>query len=129
MTVDAVARYETEGDWLVVTVNGRCDADWVGGLAQTIAGKARAASARAVLLDARAATGLLSLMDRFFIGETHARVRAFVPLAVVGVEPLVEPGHFGALVARNRGAVVQIFGDIADARAWLAQRIAGPPTP
>jgi anti-anti-sigma regulatory factor len=129
MTVDAVARYENEGDWLVVTVTGNCDADWVGALAETIADAARAASSKAVLLDVRAATGFLSLMDRFFIGETHARVRAFVPLAVVGVEPLVEPGHFGALVARNRGAVVQIFGDIADARTWLAQRTAGPPTP
>jgi len=89
--------------------------------ALSVAGEKKIAT---VLIDARQVTGeRISTMDRFKVGETFAGIQRGFPfatrVAVLGNEPLVEPGRFGETVAVNRGAVGRVFTDLDEATNWL----------
>jgi hypothetical protein len=62
----------------------------------------------------------LSAIDRFFLGE---RVQVFpshrIKVAFVCKPEQLDPGKFGLLVARNRGACVDAFTDLCAAEEWL----------
>lgn len=80
-----------------------------------------------VLLDARTLGGSMTIGERYelavlvadanraHVAAGHAPVR----LAVVAVEPLMDPGRFGEDVAHNRGADVKAVADPGEAAAWL----------
>jgi len=78
-----------------------------------------------VLLDCRKVTGELSTMDRFDLAEyvsmlVLSRMNAeSVRIAVVGVEPLIDPGRFGETVAVNRGVTGKVTTDLNEAMEWL----------
>lgn len=78
----------------------------------------------AVVIDGRTLTGeFISIIDRFKIGEEFARLQHGLPfisrVAVIGNEPLVDPGRFAETVAVNRGAFGRVFTDMEKAIRWL----------
>jgi hypothetical protein len=75
----------------------------------------------AILLDASAVVGELSIYERHELGRTvadYCMLRGWsYKLAVVGSPPAVT--GVGALVASNRGLVTQRFSDRQEALEWL----------
>lgn len=59
--------------------------------------------------------------ERFQLGERAAAegAPAGIVVALVGGPPVVDPEHFGATVAANRGLRVQVFSEEPAALAWL----------
>ena len=85
------------------------------------------AGMRAALVDARKLTGSPDALERYEIGVTAAKLQSelneCIVLAVVGVEPLVDPNRLGETVAVNRGMAGKVFEDIDDALDWLEQTL------
>ena len=82
----------------------------------------RDAPTKSVLIDVRDVAGSLSDMDRYDIGVGGASLGIRVPVAIVGMEPLIEPDRLGEVVARNRGMNVRAFTDYEAARTWLHEQ-------
>lgn len=59
--------------------------------------------------------------ERFQLGERAAAegAPAGIVVALIGEPPIVDPEHFGATVAANRGLRVQVFTEEPAALAWL----------
>jgi len=89
------------------------------GAFQAIAGAIKEYSAKAVLVDFRASTGPYTFMDKFELGEMAGRHLRSVPVAVIATEDQVDPDRIGKVVARNRGANVEVFTDLVEAQEWL----------
>lgn len=74
-----------------------------------------------ILVDASAAEGDLSYMERYELGETMADYYVSKSLgfkvAMVGKAPLVD--EFSALVASNHGVTAETFAGTTDAVEWL----------
>ena len=85
-----------------------------------------------ILLDARKVTGNLSLMQRYEFGEAVAQLYSrrlkggFYLIALVGHEPLLDPEHFGEMVAVNRAVPYKATMDMQEALDWL--KIQSSPT-
>lgn len=92
-------------------------------LFSAIARDQRARPARAILVDARAVTGPMTVTQRFLLGVHVAALRLRVPLALVAAPDLIDPGRFGQLVARSRGLDTRTFSDFDEAAAWLEGRV------
>jgi hypothetical protein len=87
--------------------------------ARAIATAISAQPVRAAVLDLRAVPGPVSFMDRVQLGEAAGRHLRGTPIAVVMTEELADPDRIGMVVARNRGANVEVFTDEAEAVAWV----------
>lgn len=77
-----------------------------------------------VLIDANNVKGQLSTLDRYkgasFLSEQNLSGPVRVTtIAIVGQEPLIDPGRFGETVARNRGVNGRVFTDLDKAIVWL----------
>lgn len=88
---------------------------------------AAAAGCEAVLIDARNVTGREPTMTERYAQAVHvadlqAAQTPRIRLAVLGHEPLVHKERFGQIVATNRGALVGVFTDEAQAIDWLLVR-------
>jgi len=125
---DSLIEVSHQPEWLVVTVR---PSSYSWPLGQTIRRTARnaleAGPARAVLIDVREVRGKMSTTQRFLMGVYAAALRFPGPIAMVGHELMVDPEHFGALVARSRGAHSEAFTVLGEAERWLARMIARTP--
>ena len=74
---------------------------------------------KAALVDLREVPGPITFMDRYELGEVAGRYLNLVPIAVVLYEEQADPERIGKMVARNRGANIEVFTDEAEAQAWL----------
>lgn len=106
---------------LRLTVTGESDLEESVRVFSKMCRDAAAKKARGVLLDLRKLTGALSGRERLEMGERVAACAAElggVPkVAVLGKPPAVD--GFAAMVARNRGIVVDIFQTSEEALEWL----------
>ena len=63
------------------------------------------------------------MLERYYLGEMVAKIQRrharLVFLAVVGNEPLIDPGRFGETVALNRGAYAKVFDEMEEAIEWI----------
>jgi len=85
-----------------------------------------------VLLDGRTVLGDPKTMERFYYGEFAAQsvsqyqargVSRGTPFAYVLLEPMLDPNRFGETVAVNRGMVIKVFDNSAEALVWLEAEI------
>jgi hypothetical protein len=75
-----------------------------------------------VLLDGTRATGDLSLLERYMLGDKATDLIGFrLRLSICGPKGLVREDKFGVMVARRRGAQVNIFTDLSLAERWLLE--------
>jgi hypothetical protein len=86
--------------------------------------QAALANRTGALVDVRQVSGRLpTILDRFDMGvriaEQHLSWMPRIRLALLGHEPMIHPGRFGELVARNRGADARVFTDREEALRWL----------
>jgi len=62
-------------------------------------------------------------MERYYLGETAAKIQRKygkpIFLAIVGKEPLIDPGRFAETVGVNRGAYGKVFVEMEEAIRWL----------
>lgn len=74
---------------------------------------------KAALVDLRKVTGPITFMDRFQLGELGGEFLRRIPIAVLALEEHLDAERIGWMVARNRGANVEVFTDLAEAETWL----------
>lgn len=74
---------------------------------------------KAALVDIRAVPGPYTFMDRYELGELAGQHLTLVPIAVLALEEQTDKERIGKMVARNRGANLEVFTDPAEAQAWL----------
>jgi hypothetical protein len=84
-----------------------------------MAGAIRKHAAKATLVDIRAVPGPYSFMDYIELGEMAGLHLSFLPVAVMAGLEQLDPERIGKVVAQNRGANVEVFTDLAEARGWL----------
>lgn len=75
------------------------------------------------LLDLTKASGDLSLLDRYFLGEQAVAILGFkIKLSILAREDQMYPDKFGVRVARSRGAEVNVFTNLEEAEQWLLDK-------
>lgn len=116
--------YHRDGALLIARCTGSAGADWLAEAFRLIAEYQRGAPASAVLIDIRDLDAMATVSERYRLGEAAAANWTGPPVALVGTRQLVDPERFGEMVARNRGLDGRVFTDVAEARAWLATRVA-----
>ena len=116
---------------LVATLSGNVSFQTVLQLLKEVCDAAAHQEADKVLIDCLAATGELSILDRYTLGvEVTEHLRQLgirPPMAFLGKPPTVN--GFGVLVGKNRGANAEVFSEPQDALKWLNQRSARRATP
>jgi hypothetical protein len=73
-----------------------------------------------LLIDTTGYDVKVSVTDRYFMG-TSSQIFACrrIKVAFVSRPEQIDPRKFGALVARNRGVIVDVFTDFQAAEEWL----------
>ena len=126
MTHEPEARFEREGDWLVVSAGGPMRVQWLLDVVDQIAAAIRATPASALLIDIRAMAGGLDDLGRYRLAMAAVSAEIAGPIAFLGRTELLDPRRFGEMVARNRGVNVRVFTDENEARAWLREQTRHP---
>jgi hypothetical protein len=62
-----------------------------------------------------------STAERYFMGDQWASKSRGLRLSVVARAELIDPEHFGVMVARNRGLLANVFSSEPEAIEWLLQ--------
>jgi hypothetical protein len=80
-----------------------------------------AVGAGKILIDARKLIGFAipNTFERMALGEQMGRDAKGVIIAFLVLPEMIDPEHFGVLVARNRGAMGEVFSSEAEAEKWL----------
>jgi hypothetical protein len=124
MTASTVPfHYAYDSDCLKIRAVGRYIIEEKDAAARAIASVIADRPVRAALLDLRDVPGPYTFMDRVQLGEVAGRHLSGTPIAVVLYEEQADPERIGKLVARNRGANVEVFTDPAEALAWVKKYI------
>jgi hypothetical protein len=113
--------FERQSGCLVVRVRTRDFIDRQAETFQAIADGIKAQPVRATLVDLREVPGPLTFMDRYRVGESTGRFLTGLVIAALVREDQADQERIGKLVAKNRGAPVEVFVDPAEADAWLKQ--------
>jgi hypothetical protein len=76
---------------------------------------------RNLLIDVTGLTGfeVPNIVERYWFVVQLARDANGIVFAIVAPQRMIDPERFGTTVARNRGALADIFSSEADARNWL----------
>ena len=111
--------FEPQSDHLIVRVHTRYILTQMEAAVMAIASVIAERPIKAALLDLRAVPGPYTFMDRVGLGEVAGRHLAGTPIAAVVTEEQADPERIGKLVARNRGANVEVFLDPTEAWAWM----------
>jgi len=111
--------FEHESDCLIVRALSRFFLMQKEEAIQAIAAALKARPVKAALIDLRGIPGAVTFTDRFQLGELAGHYLVGTPIAVVVHEEQADPERIGKLVARNRGANVEVFTELAEAQAWL----------
>jgi hypothetical protein len=126
MTASTVPfHYAYESDCLKIRAIGRYIIEQKDAATRAIAAVIADHPVRAALIDLRDVPGPYTFMDRVQLGEAAGKHLAGTPIAVVLHEEQADPERIGKLVARNRGANVEVFTDPAEAQVWV-QKYLGP---
>jgi hypothetical protein len=83
---------------------------------------ARQLELRQVLVDTTQMTGfpVPRLVERYVMATQWAETAsAAMTVAFLALPKMVDPGHFGVVVARNRGLWCEVFVSEQDALTWL----------
>jgi hypothetical protein len=120
-------RHEPHSTHLVVIATGSFDLESATAMASRAIAAAEALGLDRILVDCRLVSGTLSTIERFtyanLVAQRHAGYMAArghqLRVAYVGREPLIDPERFTETVAVNRGALVKMTTDLAEALAWL----------
>jgi hypothetical protein len=110
---------EYRDDCLIIQAQGR---DLFDNMEETMAAIATAIKARpvrATLLDVRAVPGPLNFINRYQLGKTAGQHLAGLLVGCLMHPEQADPQRIGQTAARNRGAMVEVFIDAAEAEAWL----------
>jgi hypothetical protein len=86
---------------------------------KVIAELIRTHQAKAALIDLREVPGEVTFLDRYELGELAGRHLAQTLIAVLVLEQQADHQRIGKIVARNRGANLEVFTDQASAEAWI----------
>jgi hypothetical protein len=90
---------------------------------RAVAGFARRAGVRRILVDAVGLTGEFTRLARYEVNAYAAAMgREMERVAVVMAPAMIDPEKYGVQVARNRGLLMEVFTDGRKARAWLLLR-------
>ena len=120
MTASTIPFHHTyESDCLKIRALGRFIIEQKDDAAMAIASLIADRPVRAAMLDLRDVPGPYTFMDRVQLGEAAGRHLLGTPLAVVLTEEQADPDRIGMVVARNRGANVEVFTDATEAQAWV----------
>ncbi len=111
--------FEPEAECLVIRVHTRCILTDKTAAFMAIAAELAARPIKAALIDLREVPGPFTFMDRYQVGEAAGRYLAGTPIAAVLTEEQVDPERIGRLVARNRGANIEVFTELGAAQAWV----------
>ena len=119
--------FDHESDCLKIQAIGRYFLEQKEAAAEAIAALIKSRPTRAALVDLRRVPGPFTFTDRVKWGEAAGRYLIGTPIAVVLDQVQADPDNIGMVVARNRGANVQVFTDEGAAQAWVQQYLT-PPT-
>ncbi len=111
-----------EGDWLVVRLSGPYSLESFVGVITDIGKATRTAPAAALLVDTLEMFGAIEDLDRYRFAMAAVEQQITAPIAFLGKEPILDPGRFAEVVARNRGVNVRAFTSEPDARNWLREQ-------
>jgi hypothetical protein len=114
--------FQQQPGCLIAVLKGRAVVENKPATFRAIAGELEARHLEAVLVDMRPVPGLLTFMDRFQLGVLAGHYLAGYALAALARPEQLDPGRIGQLVAKNRGADVQLFHDPVDADAWVRKQ-------
>jgi len=120
-TSDMYLKLEPRGGLWLATVSGRVSLAEALELGWRVCAAAAGQGFGKVLVDCLAVAGELSVVDRYELGEEvaeYCKYRSIIPtIALLGQVPTVT--GFCALVARNRGMLVETFSESQTALGWL----------
>lgn len=94
---------------------------------QAIAAEIQERQPKATLVDLWNIPGPVTFLDRYELGELAGRYLPNLILAVLVRPEHVDAQRIGQVVARNRGAHVEIITDPAAAEAWLKSQLTPEP--
>jgi len=112
---------DTEGELLLAVVSGTVSFDAIWRVLKQICDTALQKRLTRIVVDALAAEGVTTTLDRYKLGEKLAnycdenKLRPMV--AFIGQPPVVN--GFGVLVARNRGLAIERFPNWKQALGWV----------
>ena len=113
---------EKKPGYISFIISGRYHADAFLSYARIIAETCKKEKLNKVLVNALEVKGTdLSVLERYFIGEKMAELLPAIKVAVVWPEKHIT--KFGETVARNRGAFVNVVGDVETAQKWLMANV------
>ncbi len=123
-------RAEVEGRYLHLYCRGTYSLEATIETLQTAFDLAAQNDVPAVLVDCRDVVGdPPRVMERYEMGAYAAERSRGLRVAIVATEPMRDTQRLGENVAVNRGADLKGFGDLQEARAWLAEdNGASPPS-
>ena len=124
MSDSPIFQFEEKHGCLLIRVHGRDILEKKAATFQALAAAIKTRSPKATLVDLHAVPGRITFMDRYQIGELTGRHFSGVVLAALMTEAQADKERIGQKVARNRGAIVEVFTDPAAAEAWLEKHAA-----
>lgn len=94
---------------------------------QAIAAAIKERQPKATLVDLWNIPGPVTFLDRYELGELAGRYLSNILLAALVRPEYTDPQRIGQIVARNRGAHVEIFTDPTAAETWLKSHLSPEP--
>jgi len=113
-------QFAHESDVLVVRAFGRYLVENTEPAVAKVGEAIKQRPVKAALIDLRGVTGGITFMDRYRLGKMAGSYLRLVPVAVVVNFEQMDKERIGLVVARNRGANIELFTDLPAAQAWLA---------
>ena len=121
MSISTELKFRYESGCLIAIATGSYMIEHKEDAIKAMAAAIKARPVRAALADMRGLTISYGFMDRYQLGELAGRYLSAVPLATLNLAAQVDPEHIAQVVAKNRGAKLELFTDEAAAYAWLKQ--------
>lgn len=112
-------RYDLRAGGLTIRVLNRDILEKKEATVKAIAELIRDHQAKATLIDLRGVPGDVTFLDRYELGELAGRYLPQISVAVLVLERQADHQRIGKVVARNRGANLEVFTDQASAEAWI----------
>lgn len=110
-------------EYMVANFSGQGSLEKISGQFAALADQCRAAKLSKLLINLSALKGALTFAARYQAGERAVTFLAgSIKVAVVGTTDQKDPGLLGEMVARNRGVIVRVFTDLAEAKRWLHEK-------
>ena len=119
MTEHVDLQFSYEADVLIVRANGRYLIENVEAAIKQIAAAIEQKPVKAALVDLRNVPGSIAFMDRFELGKLAGLHLRTIPIGAVAREDQLDKHRLALVVARNRGATIELFCELSAAQEWL----------